>query len=487
MRTIFLTYWALFFFLNQISAQLDRNWIFGIKESNQKTIVMKFNLDSIDFDTLNVQIPFESTTASISDASGNLLFFSNGCEIYNKFGEIILNGEQINPGEMHDWVCSTNGYNSPKGMTFLPFPNHPNQYFIIHSGMKYTDTHALTQGPLYFSILDGNENNGKGEMISKNNILFNKEIEPFSIVRHGNGRDWWILCPEANSNKYHLWLLNSYGISENPIQVIGPIFNCKRIGSTAFSPNGARFGRKANCETAIFKFDRCSGFLDFETSFSQPNYLFGGGGIAFSPDGNFLYSSGQLTILRADLSKTNPTLDTALVWNTQWGASLGLMEYTPFDQIMFGGMSRTPYYSLMTNPKFIGDSLGFQPKGIGLPSFHARSIPNFPNFKLGDLNGSICDTLGINAVLNLKNEMDFNLWPNPAFNSITFEVKTRHQGHFLFKIMNQLGQIKHTGEADFNQKMIINLVDFDSGLYFLQLFSEENQFFKTEKFSVLRK
>jgi hypothetical protein len=466
--------------------QHDKNWLFGIKESNQKTIVMKLNPSSIIFDTLDVQIPFESTIASISDTAGNLLFFSNGCEIFNNQGKTIKNGNNINPGEMHDWVCSKIGYNAPKGMTFLPFPNNPNQYFIIHTGMRYTPTQSLTQGPLYFSLLNGDGDNGSGELISKNNILTNAQVEPFSVAKHGNGRDWWIICPENNSNKYHLWLLNPNGISEISIQEVGPDMNCKSIGSTAFSPNGTRFGRHQNCETAVFKFDRCSGLLMYEQSFYQPNYLFGGGGIAFSPEGDRLFTTGQLTILQADLTKSNPTLDTALIWNTQWGVSLGLMQYSPFSEILIGGMSRTPYFSLISKPAFGGNSLGFQPTGINLPYFHARSVPNFPNFLLNELKGSICDTLGINSVSNLHEQLTFNVFPNPTSNFLIFEVKKEKDARFLYKITNQLGQIIQSGDSFFNQKKTIELKDFQQGLYFLQLYSEENLFLKTEKFSVLK-
>jgi hypothetical protein len=45
-----------------------------------------------------------------------------------------------------------------------------------------------------------------------------------------------------------------------------------------------------------------------------------------------------------------------------------------------------------------GTACAFEQHGIRLPCYNARSVPTFANYRLGPVDGSSCDTLGINNV-----------------------------------------------------------------------------------------
>ncbi|HMX40726.1 MAG TPA: PKD domain-containing protein, partial [Saprospiraceae bacterium] len=53
------------------------------------------------------------------------------------------------------------------------------------------------------------------------------------------------------------------------------------------------------------------------------------------------------------------------------------------------------YLHVIDQPDEAGTACGFRQQGIELPTVNQSSIPNFPNYRLGPLDGSPCDTLGL--------------------------------------------------------------------------------------------
>jgi hypothetical protein len=47
------------------------------------------------------------------------------------------------------------------------------------------------------------------------------------------------------------------------------------------------------------------------------------------------------------------------------------------------------------SPDEPGEACQYQQHGITLPTYNSKSIPNHPNYRLGPLDGSPCDTLGL--------------------------------------------------------------------------------------------
>ena len=70
----------------------------------------------------DLKMNFESTVAALSDPTGKLLFCSNGCRIADADGQVLLDGDGLNPGEVRDSACPKNGYIAPRGALFLPKP-----------------------------------------------------------------------------------------------------------------------------------------------------------------------------------------------------------------------------------------------------------------------------------------------------------------------------------------------------------------------------
>lgn len=441
--------------LTLVSGQAARTvWVSGTNEypgaAGYGNFLIRFGANGPEVEQADLKMNFESTTSAMSDSLGVMLFYTNGCYIANVLGDTMPGGGGLNPGEIADWVCPENGYISPKGAMSLPLPGSNHLYYLFHTGARYNVEKKITCGPFYYTVIDMNSDGGLGGVSSKNNILSDGELGPFCAVRHGNGRDWWIIIPEHASNRYHRFLLSPDGILTLPAQEIGPDMDCHRTGSSVFSLTGTRYGRTQNCRTVVLDFDRCTGVFSNPVVFETTPNTFGGGGIAFSPDGSKLLINAQLVILEANLQVAAPKLDTVIFTyeNFKWGLSLNLMQYGPDGNLYIDNMSRSKFLNVIKFQDSSATDWQFEQKGLVLPVYNVRTLPNLPNFSLFDFAGSPCDTLGINTPVSLKKEpaktgINLLIHPNPTSGKTIVTTSIAVDGRWV--IAGITGTIMQTG------------------------------------------
>lgn len=427
-----------------LPAQLsDKIWLGGYAEfpgvPGYGRFMLTFSGNAAQVQQFPLAFNFESTEAVASTADGQLLFYSNGCEVANRLHLVMPNGFGLNPGDLSGQVCPWKGYLVPQGAMVLPMPGDTSRFYLIHMGAQYEPKRKLRLGPLYYSIVDMKLNNGLGDVTSKNNVLLEDDLGSFTAVRHGNGRDWWLLVPAFGNTQWHIFLISPQGIESLPPQTmsIGGLL-CEHHGQTAVSPDGSKVANWGDCKLTIFDFDRCSGQLSAPLEIAAaPAHWFAGGGLAFSPTGRYLYSTDHNVLYRTDLESSFPSMDTMRF-------SYGFGNYTvpgnTFHTIVngpggaiYGAIpSRAKYLHVLSSPDEAGiDDIDFTPQGISLPVTNVRSLPCFPNYRLYDIPGSVCDTLGINApvsdthepVKHGPQEPILRVFPNPANDLLHLETE----------------------------------------------------------------
>ncbi len=454
------------------SAQIlpDQLWLSGTHDipgqPGYGNTVLKFEAGQVSATQADLRMNFESTMAVMPDSLGNILFYTNGCYMASSTGDTMLNGAGLNPGEMADWTCPTSGYAAPMGAMALQLPGSDHLYYLFHIGVRYSPERKLHYGPFYYTIIDMALEGGKGAVVSKNNVLADGSFEPFVAVRHGNGRDWWLVFPEYGTNRYTKILFSTQGIQSIETQEIGPSLSCRYIGSSAFSPDGSRYARQQHCGVAVLDFDRCSGIFSNGRLIGMPLRAILGGGVAFSKDGNKLLVSTQLSVQEADLTAPVPVLDTIVASIDIVGASLLLMQYAPNGKIYLSNLGRTPAYHVINKPD--APLIDFQRRGLALPNYVVRTLPNYPNHRLYDLPGSVCDTLGINAPMvstHAPEKPKVAFWPNPAQDQLFIQTESPIEG---IAIVDALGRqwvdiqgLKKAG------KTAINVRHLPIGVYFV--------------------
>ena len=384
--------------------QHDNNWIFGI--SNQpfnvpNGVIVHFDQGYPTFSIENIRQYYGPYCAIASDSSGNLLFHTNGRAIRNRMHQIMENGDSINPGRL--WKEFIFGYPSATSGFAVPAPCYSNRYYLIHTSAQ-NDFPVYPYFPvLYSSTIDMNANGGLGKVISKNDTLAMGDIPSPVAIKHGNGRDWWLIVGDYLNKKYQTFLIDPGGIHFMFDQNIAPEAFSSTSGYHLASPDGNHFINNDDVSGLwIYDFDRCTGLLSHPRVLPyQPPEFFTSTN-AFSSNSRFLYVGTHLVVYQLDMQTIDaPAIAFDTIGRYEYGASPSPPAYTHFltpkfahdGRVYYTTFSSTNTYHVLNQPEAPLLASDFSQRGVILPKNHDETTYIFPSYTLGRLSDSPCDTL----------------------------------------------------------------------------------------------
>ena len=396
----------------KLSAQKhDYIWMFGYDNSNFNPASrwgganINFNISPPSIYPNRKNNDFRFYCGVCSDSTGTLAFYTNGISIRDTTHNIMLNGDTINPGPI--WI-NYQYYGFPNGpfCFALPAPGPSNHYYFFHMSGVVLPTIGPVTSPFYYTVIDMNANNGLGAVTAKNQVILPEggDYTAPVAVKHGNGRDWWVITGEVSTPYIYTFLLDPDGVhgpfeTEMAFDFPGEEFQ----SVNAMSPDGRTYVRcDGNNGLHIYDFDRCSGtFGDLRVlPFADPGFF--ARSTVFAPDSRHLYlsSSPYLTVLDLHASDIAATHDTLAYFDGQasphqpfvtgfFHASRG-----PDDKIYYATTNSTMAMHVIHSPNLPGHSADVQQHGLDLPKLNSGTMCQFPNYRLGRSVGSPCDTLG---------------------------------------------------------------------------------------------
>lgn len=363
--------------------------------------------------------------ASISNAKGDLLFYTDGATVYNKQHAVMTNGTGLK-GDI----------NSTQSSIIVQQPVRGNRYYIFT-----TDSEWGNDG-FQYSIVDTTLNSGNGQIVSKNANLLSKCAEKVSAVLHANKVDVWVVTHSANDNKFYAYKLNSSGIVSPVVSSVGPTWvstgsNARGYakGYLKFSPDGTKLvaaiagqqdGSSRYLNNAgrieIYDFDNVTGEVSNPQIIDKSNIKSGVGtissvyGVEFSPNSRLLYTSFYMPSYIISGSDGNDGLwqfDLAAGNANAIGSSCEKVV-SSFSTNSGGGMQLGPdgkiylargrvaggagYISCIENPNCKGSNCSFVDNAISLSGKTGNwGLPNFittflskPQFIWGINPSSLC-------------------------------------------------------------------------------------------------
>jgi len=142
-------------------------------------------------------------------------------------------------------------------------------------------------------------------------------------------------------------------------------------------------------------------------------------GCSFSPNSRFLYVNGPQYIFQYDLSSANILNSKQIVatWDTSNSFSdwFFLNQLGPDGKIYLSTAGGSWILHRINFPDLLGQACDVQQEVLHLDTSGVDnfSVPNFPNYRLGPIMGSPCDTLGL-SVPRITLNYDFRIFPNPT-------------------------------------------------------------------------
>jgi hypothetical protein len=314
-------------------------------------------------------------------------------------------------------------------------------------------------------------------------------------TRHANGRDWWIVQHRLNKKKYYVFLASPDTIQLAHTITKG-IYNKLIFGQHIFTPDGTKYiqaGMQNDFDSykyhiQIFPFDRCTGLMSNPVHIEFVDSTFSvSASAAISPNSRYLYLANRFEIWQFDLLAPDILASkiTVAEYDGFIDSSGGLPFGTTFVWMQLGPdgkiyivANNTTYLHTIDNPDEPGLACNVNQHSFKMPTLNAYSMPNFPNYRLGPIDGSPCDTLGIDNLTNINDKLDNNtepvrLYPNPATDYITIVIPriTKQWQFALYDIQGR--EVLHLHSRGAFRS--INVSQLTAGLYLWKLVYEDGK------------
>jgi hypothetical protein len=461
-----------------VSQNRSAIWQLGrVNVSTGYSYYLDFSSSTVDTGILSRNLKFFITNASICDTSGELLFYTNGVWVANKNHDTLFNSQDFNPGFWTEFY-GDDGLGIPQASLFLPNTQDENEYLLIHLSGEYDTFYNQIFSPvrLGLSLINLSADGGLGGITPefKNLTLVEDTLEwgRLTACKHANGRDWWLI-----THKFHSDLYYKVSILPDTIlvfqQQIGNVFTSYNAGGMAlFSPDASKYVHlNMNDTIDLLNFDRCTGeFSNFvELSVPDTGILSSTLGGSFSPNNRFLYVSTYLSLYQFDTWANDIQASMLKVgsWEDQtgWPDWFFLHQLAPDGKIYISLFNGDHWLHVINDPDSLGVSCNFVQGGLILPQVAtSNSLPNLPNYDLGPLQGSPCDTVYTSNPNSSIISTLFKLSPNPVSDwlNINYSIKDDCQ-LYLYNMNGE--QVAAISLFPYFKNRLLHVSHLPSGIY----------------------
>ncbi len=367
--------------------------------------------------------------SSISDVNGNLLFYTDGRNVWDANHQIMPNADYNNDTGLLGDPSSTSS------ALIVPRPGNLNQYYVFtvdephhNNGWAYPD-----QGPsnnagtpinfysegatsvvpgaddgynngLNYTLIDLTLNGGNGDVdVNEKNVHLItydtsdseepkfKCSEKITAVEHGDGQSYWLITHFMDT--FYAFRVDASGVNTTPVEsVTTPLittngYRRNAIGYLKSSPDGSKLVAAHNqngLTQGEYDFNSGSAWLyDFDNStgvVSNPLELISGisfYGVAFSQDSKITYVSGGNAVRQYNLDAPDISLSETVLHSGS--GFIGAMQLGPDGKIYICNSSNSSALDVIVSPDIVGVDANYQPFAQPLASgtFATLGLPPF--------------------------------------------------------------------------------------------------------------
>ena len=313
--------------------------------------------------------------SSISDPSGNLLFYTDGITVYNKDHNIMENGS----GLLGDPSATQSG-------VIVPVPNQPNLFYIFT--VSNLD-HGEPMTGFCYSKVNMSLQQGLGGVVAneKNIELFHNSTERVTAVKHANDYAIWVIAHEWETSKFYAYLITEDGLNgDKPIvSEIGDYMggdpeNGKGYLKASFEGTKLAVAIQNLEKVQVFDFNNTTGVISNPVSLPAGIDPYG---LEFSNASKYLYAGERYgyNIFQWDLNAG----DEAAIINSRKVA--GTMNYSrvgalqmAIDGKIYVGRKSKKYLGVINQPSLAGAACDFVEEALYLSCDDCTSQEGLPSF-----------------------------------------------------------------------------------------------------------
>ncbi len=292
--------------------------------------------------------------ASVSDTSGNLVFYTDGSTIWNKNHDIILGATGLGGST-----------SSTQSALIVPYQNSDARFYVFSVAAQNEQT------GVQYAIVNMTLNGGRGGVEVKNKLVVGAATEKITAINHCNNLNRWIITHEKGNNTFRVNLLNDNGLIAST--------GLYRTGSSHQQSKGymkpSHDGRKLAVAVSdgagagfleVFDFDNKTGAITNPVKLAGPE-TDGAYGIEFSPDNKLIYLASFSGKKIYQLSVDGLTVTTTLTAQSQRTTSTGVgaLQLGP-DGKIYGTQPGEDYLMVINQPNQVGTGCGFVSQAVSL-------------------------------------------------------------------------------------------------------------------------
>ncbi len=347
----------------QYHTNANKNWTFGYSSG------LDFNSGSpIPFTS---QISSTEAGASVSDNSGNLLFYSDGHSVYNRLHERM-------PGSPAVGFATTS---TTQGAVIVPVLTNTNRYYLFSIEEQESPG---SKGRIAYTVVDMTLNGGLGDLVpAEKGIIFDSGLSERMATVSGNACNIWLLTHSkyTPNPKFFAYRITPTGISAPTVSVVGSLSDSITMGCMKIAHDGTKIVTTSPIGAQFYDFNPSTGVVS-NCRVLDSNFTYG---VEFSADNSKLYltyASGY--IYQFDISL--PTLaaikasKTVVSIPASGTAGYRQIKIAPDNKIYVPSLTISPYVNkvdCISSPNLSGTACGFVSGVVDLgPNWIRMGMPN---------------------------------------------------------------------------------------------------------------
>jgi gliding motility-associated-like protein len=320
-------------------------WFFGDQAS------LDFNNGAPQSNILG-SLDTDEGCSSISDACGNLQFYSDGTTVWNRTGNILLNGTGLLG-------------NSSAAQSAIIVPD------LIASNLYYIFTVDSGSQGVHYSVVDMDLDSGLGGILDRRKnrpVRRGNTHEKISAVIHADNRSYWVVTYADNS--YQSFRVGGGAVNPTPVESLINSNLSDDRGTIKLNPEGTMLVNTSVGDGAVVAdFDNATGIvtnqreLGLSTSTNATSFY----GAEFSPDsrilytdmnsqsgGNFCSTTNTRAIFQYNIRTTNGNNNPNILWQSNGETIRGALQLG-IDQKIYVARACAQFLGVINNP---GDLAG---------------------------------------------------------------------------------------------------------------------------------